>query len=132
MLLSRMGAFSWKGLQTSDSRYGWAAGVARVPGLRQAGSNEAGRVPFLSSHVDGAHDYVDPAWGGQERGSSVQKCTCQHLLRWFLSVALLPLVEKGFSFLNKEGQDDGPCPTPHNSQPRELPTPSLQLSCLEL
>lgn len=32
MLLSRMGAFSWKGLGPSDGRSGWAVGVARVPG----------------------------------------------------------------------------------------------------
>lgn len=64
-----MGAFSWKGLQPSDSRYGWTTGAAKAPGLRQAGSHEAGRVPFLSSQVHGAHDYVDPAWEGQEGGT---------------------------------------------------------------
>lgn len=75
MLLSRTGASSWKGPQPLASRFEWAAAVARVPELRQAGSSEAGRVPFGSNQVRGAHDYVAPACrgGGREGGTGQAK-----------------------------------------------------------
>lgn len=70
MLLSRMGAFSWNGTERpSDGRFGWAKGVTKAPGQRQAWSSEVGRGPSLSNQPHGADDCVDPALGGGEGGT---------------------------------------------------------------
>lgn len=64
MLLSGMGACSWKGASTLRRQVRMGRGCGRAPGLRPAG-----RVPSLSNQPHGADDCVDPAGGGGEGGT---------------------------------------------------------------
>lgn len=102
------------------------------PGPRQAQSNEAGRVPSLSSQPHGGDDCGSRLGrrGGTHRPSQAghfqlaAKRTHQHLLRrLLLSATSLPLVEKVVSFLSKEEQDEGSGGTPQSSHLGELGTP---------
>lgn len=58
-----------------------AMGVARVPGLKQTGSNETGRVPSLSNQVHGAGDCVDSAWGGREGSTGQARLATSNSMR---------------------------------------------------
>lgn len=110
MLLSRMGAFSWNGTERpSDGRFGWAKGVTKAPGQRQAWSSEVGRGPSLSNQPHGADDCVDLPW---EEGREAQakrgqplSAHCKMPASAFAEVASsssLRLVEKGVSYFSKE------------------------------